>query len=510
MKEEQKQKLKVHATVSTRRAQLARTIGQSHDGERDLYDACGYPDDLVPNDYVQAYNRQDIAARIVDAYPDATWNRLPEIKGDKLFIQGLSELEKRLQLFRAFHRLDRLMGLGHYGVLLLGLDGGEQMSQPANGRNYQLLYVQPHSERTAQVSKWDDDPNSPRYGKPLLYNIQSGVEAFGAGAGQKALTVHYSRVIHVAERALEDEAIGTPRLERVWNRLMDVDKMVGGFGEIYWQNAAMIMAFVAQPDVEWDPEESTAMAEQIEEMQNGLRRFLRLRGVDAQQLAPGLQGSDPNNGVDKALDLIAGASGVPKRILLGSERGELASSQDETNWGQRITERREQLAIPAFVESFIKVGLKLGFLQGNFTGACWPQEDVLGEEKRSAVTLQKAQAIATYVNTPGAEMLVPEEDFRSWLGLEGEVEPLPLEEPLDETDIDVVEGFEEGLKPQDTGLNGAQIKAIQEIAAQVSARTLPAQSAKAILSAAFPVLDAERIDAIIDPIVMVPPTNPEV
>ncbi|BAQ70866.1 hypothetical protein NHU_03740 [Rhodovulum sulfidophilum] len=65
-------------------------------------------------------------------------------------------------------------------------------------------------------------------------------------------------MIHIAERALEDESIGTPRLERVWNRLMDLDKLLGGSAEMYRQNVAMLMHLKADLAVQWDPGEAEA------------------------------------------------------------------------------------------------------------------------------------------------------------------------------------------------------------------------------------------------------------
>lgn len=423
------------------RMRLSQLAGMQFGGERDLYDVLGYPRVLQPGDFVDAYNRGDIAARILDAYPDATWREAPAVKGAEAFVAAWRHVEKRFGLWETFHRLDRLTGMGHYGVLLLGLDGGEPTHLPANRKDYGLLYLQPHGERTAQISAWEEDPRSPRYGRPKMYRITTGVNWTGTGGGQRVLSVHHSRVIHVAERALEDVSIGTPRLERIWNRLMDLDKLLGGSAEIYWQNAAMLLAFVADAEAEWDPQERKDMQEQLEELQHGLRRMLRLRGVDPKQLAPGLMGSDPANHIDKQLDIIAGASGIPKRILLGSESGELASSQDENNWAGRVAERREQFAGPAVVETFITAGQRLGFLPEGYEACTWPEADTMGEAGRAEIGLKKSQALQAYMNTPGAELVVSPREFRGWLGEKGDAPEMPTESSLDEDSSEVVVQF---------------------------------------------------------------------
>ena len=425
------------SSTLVKRSQLSQKAGQHFGGDRDLYEVFGYPRTLTIDDFVAAYIRQDLAARIVDAFPDATWRESPAVVGDSGFQSAWEELEYKHQLWRTFHRLDRLTGMGHYGVMVLGLDGGEPMNTPTRRADYRLLYVQPHSERTAQITAWEDDPSSPRFGLPKTYRITTGVNWTGSGAGQKTVDVHHSRVLHVAERSLEDVSIGTPRLERVFNRLMDLEKLLGGSAEIFWQNAAMLRAFVADKDVEWEPDEQKAMQEQLEEMQHGLRRQLRLRGVETQQLAAPVP--DPKEYVDKQLDAIAGATGVPKRILIGSERGELSSEQDENNWAARISERRVQYVGPTIIEAFVRRGAQLGFLPQGYEELDWPEEDTLGEKGRAEIADRRAGAIQKYSSTAGAELLVTPEEFREWLGLDAQA-PVQDQDDLldDEQDEEVV------------------------------------------------------------------------
>jgi hypothetical protein len=53
---------------------------------------------------------------------------------------------------------------------------------------------------------------------------------------------------------------------------------------------------------------------------------------------------------------------------------------------------------------------------------------------------------------------------------------------------------------QDLALNGAQVTSLVEIITQVAAGTMPKESAKSILGAAFPAFDPMQISGIIDPI----------
>lgn len=408
-----------------KRRALALQAGQHFAGERDIYEVMGYPRHLSVEHFMALYDRQDIAERLVDAYPDATWREPPEILGDDSFKKAFQKVADRLNLWRIMHRADRLMNLGHYGVIFLGLDGGENPALPAEGSDYNLLFMQPHSERTAQITRWEDDPKSPRFGLPLYYRLTSGTNWTGAGANQTTFSVHHSRVIHVAEKAMEDVSIGTPRLKSVFNRLMDLDKLLGGSAEMYWQNVAMLLHFNADASSEWAPGEAEKMQEQMEEMQNRLRRMIRTRGVEGQNLAPGLQGADPGSHIDKQIQMVAGAKGIPQRILLGNEAGELASTQDETAWQGRVAERREQLATPVFLDQFVAKGTRLGFLPSGYEGIKWPESDTLGERGRAEVAAQTAAALQNYTNALGGEDVVSPKEFREILGFEGELKPSP-------------------------------------------------------------------------------------
>lgn len=427
-------KPRTNSTILSR-SRLAARAGQHFGGDRDLYQVMGYPRDLLPEDYISAYLRQDLAGRIVDAFPDASWRKPPQVLGSPEFQEAWQALEKKFNLWRTFHRLDRLTGLGHYGVLVLGLDGAQPMESPASGNNYNLIYVQPHSESTAKITQWNSDPTSPRFGQPEMYQITTGANWTGTGGGQRVLSVHHSRVIHVVERAMEDQSIGVPRLERIWNRMMDLDKTLGAGAEIYWQNAAQMMAFMADADTDITPEAKADMKAQFEELQNRLRRFLTLQGVDAKNLAPGLMGSSPKDIFDALIKVIAGSEGIPQRILLGNEAGELASSQDESAWNQRVSERNEQHLTPNMLDKFAVAGQRLGFLPSGFEGFKWPDADTMSETGRADIALKKSQALQAYLNAAGADIVVPPTEFRQWIGLP-EQPPEPMDDDLlDDEDL---------------------------------------------------------------------------
>jgi uncharacterized protein len=418
----------------TFRKAMAALAGIQFGGARDLYETFGYPRAVGTELYLALYTRQDIAGRIVDAYPDATWREPPRVckkvekkkpktKGGApseekdAFEKAVETLAEQFDLWGTMQRLDRLTGVGHYGVLMFGLDGGEELTQPT-GKRYKLLYLTPHGEPSAQITRWVSNPKDPRYAQPETYRLTSGVAWTGSGSGRRDLEVHHSRTLHIAERQMQDKTIGTPRLERIVNRLFDLEKLLGGSAEVYWQNAAALRAWIADADAQWDPAEAAEMKTQIEDLQNGLRRDVRLRGVTPQLLAANANQADASSNIDKQLDFISGATGIPKRILIGSERGELSSEQDENNWAGRVQERRQQYATPHMVRPLIQRFIELGILPdpGGEFEVIWPESDTLGEQARADIAAKKASAVSSYVNAMGSDSVIAPQEFRMWLG----------------------------------------------------------------------------------------------
>lgn len=529
------------------RSMLARRAGQHFDGDRDLYKTMGYIRTLTAEDYLGQYLRGDIAGRIIDAYPDATWREPPVVSAADedggRFADAVHELDERIGLWSRLARADRLANIGHYGIILCGFDGGDPLWSPLRGSDRRLIYLKPHSEVTAEISRWDNDPSSPRYGKPEMYNVTIGS---GRTSGISGLTmgvstmvrVHWTRVIHIAEKPLDDDSIGLPRLERVFNRLMDVDKLLGSSAEIFWNNAAGLWALKADPELEWDPEDKKELEEQLQEMSHGLRRWLRLRGIEPENIAASI--ADPRNFVESLLDVIAGATGIPKRILVGSERGELSSEQDENNWAGRVNERRATHAIPNIVRPLLDMLILRGALPkpaGGRYNVEWEGSDSLGEETRARIADTRASALQKYMNTLGAEEIVPPREFRAiWLGLEPEPDAGFLrgmeDRPLDETDPEVIDEFdrartEEVEEPVESlgelnipavsavpdniaaaALSGPQIAAIRDIAFAVALGQLPGDSAVSLIKAGFPFIDDAVINGIIAPLVDFTPAQP--
>lgn len=452
------------------RGLLARLAGQTHGGARDLYKQFGYHREITIEHLYAAYLRGGIASRIIRAFPAATWTAQPIVRDEKgdssqekdragkanknysPFVASVETLFDRLCVPQVFERADRLSGAGEFSILVMGFAGGDKMEAPLGSGARELLFLQPYAERNITVSRWETKHDSPRFGMPEIYTVkQERSHAGGAGGGSgMSFNVHHSRVLHVAEQIDDNEIFGIPRLYPVMNYLMDLEKTTGAGAETYWLNARQGLAFVGDPKAELTAEALADMKKQADEYEHELRRVMAMQGVTPHVLNAAFH--DPGPYLDKLLDLIAGTVGIPKRILIGSERGELSSGQDENNWASRIDERRKDFAGPKMVKPFIEAMIVTGNLpnpDGEFWIE-WPPAGAVSEEKRATISKTLAEALAAYANAPNAMMIVPPQEFRTdFLGLTPESEyELPEElEPIDEGEgegDDLGEGEGEG------------------------------------------------------------------
>lgn len=408
------------------RSRFLKTAGLQYGGKRDIYKVAGYTaqGEEKFDDYWALYDRDPIAGRIVDFPAGETWKRPPLIldreedetptrrmkNQDTEFEKQFKDMAKRLRLWSVFERTDRLARVGRYSVLLIGHKDSEDtaLKEPltsVTGGPESILYVTPYSEKYAVINEWVTDTRDPRFGLPKNYkiDISGGVQGFQA----KQLVVDASRVLHVAEDLLEDEVFGRPALKRALNPLFDLLKVTAATGESYWQVAVRILTAKLDPSMQFpegtEKDAVTQLGEKLEEIVHDMRRQFVGHGAELGWLQA--ETPDPSQVMELFMAVISVAAGVPKRIFWGSERGELASSQDERNWYGQVHQRQGHFAEPMLVRAFIDKMIALKALPEptvNEYIVQWPQ---LFEQtdKENAETNQKRAETANKLTPVGGD-----------------------------------------------------------------------------------------------------------
>jgi hypothetical protein len=402
------------------RMNLANKLGLSYSDTRDIYQALGYPglEELKFPQYYAQYRRQDIAKAVIKRPVEATW------RGDISLVESdddqETELEKAwddlmkddsLKLKNKFSRLDRLTGLGKYGILILGLSDiatTEKWAEPVmNNSNLRLMYVKPISEINATIELYETKSNDPRFGLPLYYKVSFVVPG---GHVTSEVRVHYSRIIHVTDDQLESEIEGTPRLEDIFNRLKDLEKLVGGSAEMFWRGARPGYNALVDKDYTMSKTVEDDLMSQIDEYEHNLRRILKTEGVSLKGLE--MQVANPKEHVDVQIQMISAVKGIPKRILTGSERGELSSSQDADEWDSYVKGRREEFAEPQIIRPFVKRLMEFGILPESSDGYSveWEEMFSQSDKEKAEIGRVRSESLSKYAAS-GAESVMPFESF---------------------------------------------------------------------------------------------------
>lgn len=375
---------------------------------RDLDAECGHPVYINPADYWKKFDRGDVAYRAVSIYPDECFKDRPLIyetddaKVTTDFERELDAIEDEVHLLSIIQRADILSGVGRFGVILLGLSDGKGFDQPvagfengmpdfpepdpeagadlppedpkANPTNnavanpLRLLYLRTFDESMVVIKDLERDPRNPRFGQPKMYTITFTDDMENPTAGQvriitpppppsgiqtapgqmtstrTTLDVHWSRVVHLVDNRLRDEIFGTPRLKKVFDRILDLHKIAGGAAEMFWKNAKGGLALEQIPTDDQVTIDKEGTKDEMEAFYEGLKPYLVLEGMTAKQLSTTVADPGPNG--EFQIRLISIALGCPMRIFMGSEQAQLASGQDGKAWNERLQKRREEYLSP--------------------------------------------------------------------------------------------------------------------------------------------------------------------
>lgn len=414
-------------------------IDRFFDPRRDVGDECGYPDSISVADYKSYFDRFGIAKKVVTFLPEECWQVQPQVfetedDEETQFEKDWKELEQSLRaesftgeigkswfqddegspIWELLKRVDMLAGIGHFAIIYFALDDigeGESAEKPVEfGRKNKILFACAFDESLVDIVGWETDQSSPRFGLPLYYNITlsdpSRQTSDYAGEPSKTMKVHHSRVLHFADNLVNSEIWGEPRMQPVFNTLYDLRKLYGGSAEMYWRGAFPGLSIETVPqlgaDVLIDEEE---MRDTMEQYMNGLQRYFWLTGMQAKSLAP--QVVDPSPQIEVQITLICITVGAPKRIFMGSERGELASSQDSGHWTDRLRNRQITLLTPRLIVKFVDRVIAYGAVSEPKEGFSikWPDIDTPSEAEKMEVSLKKIQIIVQYL-TGGVEAVM--------------------------------------------------------------------------------------------------------
>lgn len=451
------------------------------DPRRDIPSECGYPEPgtMDAQMFREMYETEAVAARVVEVLPKESWQIQPQVYEDEdsdtptAFEEAWDTLGKNLRgtsfyqdeegspIWEVLRRADELSGIGHFGIILLGIDDGKELNEPAVGldprtgemkeklyktesregtepkkvvvnRNEsfrKLLYLRIFDEPLVQVTKLETDKTSRRFGQPVMYRVSFAnptSSQWGEGYNVESRDVHWTRVIHIADNLGSSEIFGTPRMQQVYRNLYNLMKLYGGSAEMYWRGAFPGLSIESHPNLNPEDIDSAVDTERTDgaqqqlgnireeayDYQQGLDRVLVLLGMSAKSLAP--QVVDPTPQISTQIEAICIKLGCPVRVFKGSERGELASSQDDSDWNERITDRQTIYITPRIIVPFVDRLICIGVLPvPKGFSVYWPPKQSLSELEKADVALKRTDAMAKAVGGGVVPAMMAEMDFHT-------------------------------------------------------------------------------------------------
>lgn len=381
------------------------------------------------------------------------WADLPnQIRGNSWY-----EDTSQTVIWEYLRRLDELARIGRFGVLLIGFSDGEALYQAVDGvppdsgaltttmgwdknnnpvpipdkeqqlprsiegtdKQYQgvqfqparqpakaklglkILFMRAFDESLVEIVRYEADVTNPRFGLPVMYRItfnDPNTNHTGVGLPLATLSVHWSRVIHRADQIGSSEVFATPSMQPSLNRILDLAKVYGGSGEMYWKGAFPGLSFETHPQLGGEVKvDAESIREQMYQWQNDLQRFLLSTGMTVKTLAT--QFVDPTPLIDTLIQSVCIEIAIPQRIFMGSERGELASDQDADTWGARVNFRQTMDLTPRLIVPFVDRLITVGVCRPPKTyNVKWPELDPMTPTEKAEIALQLTQALAAYVS----------------------------------------------------------------------------------------------------------------
>lgn len=426
---------------------LRRRIGgdENQEPRRDYNAEFGYPDTsrITLPDYWTLYHRNSVAKKVVDILPSHSWQLQPMVHenddpdnetafekafmevGDKLMGESFYTGERGDPIWDYTARVDKVAGLGGYGALLIGVGGpdGENLEEPLTFNDEdttitrELIFLRAFPEISANISEFETDSTNPRFNLPTFYELifdDPEILAVTADTSVRPTAgsrkVHWTRLLHYTHPVVSNEIRHIPDMLPSYNRLLDLGKLYGGSAEMYFRGGLPGYSLETHPSLGGDVEiDVDALRDMMEHYQNSLQRFIATTGMSVNSLAP--QVADPMSQINVQLEAICIGLDCPKRIFVGSERGELASSQDSRHWNDVIVSRRNNHLTPGLIVPLVNRFILLGLLprpsEDGFK-VTWPEIETLSPLEKADQALKITQAIIAYVNGNGlAAMPLP-------------------------------------------------------------------------------------------------------
>ena len=265
------------------------------------------------------------------------------------------------------------------------VDYGEDAMQPVESPR-EIREVLPYGslQCTVQSADEDKDPNSSRYGLPILYTVRR------LGEGLEQNKIHFSRVIHSATRLLDHPWKGMSALEVLyddqailrdarWALGETLVRAVGGFANI------MLKGAKAKQIRDFEDEQNLAQL-------NARSYFVHDENAEVDWVGAAGKALNPEPYFTPVLESASCGADIPQAMLRGANAGALSGSEvnEREYWsGISALQLLHEPSIWALVDGLMETGQ---IREVEDYRVVWPAGFELTETAKAVVELQLAQA----------------------------------------------------------------------------------------------------------------------
>jgi phage-related protein (TIGR01555 family) len=370
---------------------------------------------LSERDLLFAVRREPVANRIVfqvahDVFDN--WFKVKEIaeKPDPKFNDEVQRVLDELNAKAVFTEMavyERLFGWAIIAMSFVDY-GNDPSKEVKNPKEIRELLPYSSLQFSVQSSDEDKDPESSRFGLPVLYTVRQGV------SGGQQTKLHYTRVIHSATRLLDHPYKGMSVLEPVYDDLTVLRNIRWGLGQTLFRYGSGF------PDIEitgakkGDLDDLEA-SQQFKSLQartyflHNEKTKLEFKGVAGRAL-------NPEPYYLPVMENISAGSGVPLAILRGAQAGALTGSEvNEREYFKLISDAqsRYEPAIYQLLDALIECG-QIKFKYGTHRDyrIVWLGAFEMSEQTKASVELQQAQARDLKTNWMTVDELRAEQELQ--------------------------------------------------------------------------------------------------
>lgn len=396
------------------------------------YTDFGYPADFTFDLAFAAYTRHGIARAAVDKTVAKTWQDFPYVQtfarddgDDTPETRVETDIRERFAALRVWQNMaeaDRRSLVGSYSGLILRFADSQPFDQPVTrvpGGLRGLVEVIPAWEGQLEVADWDSDATSETYGHPTMFRFNEATVGHALN-NPRQFNVHPDRVLIWSR---DGTVNGRSFLEPGYNALLDMEKISGAGGEGFWKNAKAGLSLEIDKDAKIEDmaramgvevsEVVDRMDAQVGDFNKGFDKSILLQGIKASPMQVTLP--SPEHFFAAPLQIFSASVQMPLKILVGSQTGERASTEDANEWSRTAMSRRTGETIPNIL-TLIERLEGFGILPAGDWHVDW--QDLTEASMSDKVSLADKMAdVNTKMKDTGEFVFTPEE-MRSVAGKE--------------------------------------------------------------------------------------------